>query len=295
MLQWTSSGAVATPRTIQIRVQRSHPDRVAVGAPDATRSLSPQELLANIRFFTEGLKGPRTTPCTRLVLSGVGVARRPDLVDAVDLATELGIEEVILHASASDLSKQSRRLVRVSRMVLPIPLQSPDRERMQRSLREMKTPWIGLLRLSALPSAPLEVESLIDGVMESPPDELILSSPFPVDLQTPAPDVSKARLWLKAIEERLDPSSTPWRVQGLPACYLPEAHRRTRRAGNRWYVDSEHQLEEALRFFPDVMRFYKSEGCRFCVLDGRCDGFFEQWIGESQLPKLEPVTVTPRV
>ena len=153
MLQWTPAGAVATPRTIQIRVQRSHPDRVAVGAPDAERSLSPEELQANIRFFTEGLRGPRTTPCTRLVLSGVGVARRPDLASAIALARDLGIEQIILHASASDLSTRDDHLRQVSRVVLSIPHASEARRRMKRALHEIGIPWVGLLRLSTLPEA----------------------------------------------------------------------------------------------------------------------------------------------
>ena len=84
MLRWTAAGAVSTPTWVQIRVQRSYPGRIRAGAPTPTRSMSPEELAENIRHFTQGLQGTRSVPCTGLVLSGVGVARREDVLGEED-------------------------------------------------------------------------------------------------------------------------------------------------------------------------------------------------------------------
>ena len=57
MLTWTGSGAVERPRVVQIRVQRSYPGRVRAGAPVPTRSMTCEEVLANVRYFAAG--GPK--------------------------------------------------------------------------------------------------------------------------------------------------------------------------------------------------------------------------------------------
>ena len=41
-------------------------------------------------------------------------------------------------------------------------------------------------------------------------------------------------------------------------------------------------------FFPDVVRFHKSEVCRFCTQDGSCDGFFSTYLRRPGFPPLKP-------
>jgi hypothetical protein len=77
-------------------------------------------------------------------------------------------------------------------------------------------------------------------------------------------------------------------IKGLPPCFLGELSRCSWRSSNRWYVDSEHQLDKALLFFPDVVSFTKVENCRFCKLDSRCDGFFGAYISSGRFPRMEP-------
>ena len=103
MIRWTAAGAVPTPTTVQVRVQRSYPGRIRAGAPVPTRSMSREELLENLAFFTEGLTGPRTKPCTGLVLSGVGVATRSDIPEAIETARSKGVTWVVLHVGGEDL------------------------------------------------------------------------------------------------------------------------------------------------------------------------------------------------
>jgi hypothetical protein len=287
MLQWTSAGAVATPRTIQIRVQRSHPDRVQAGAPEPVRSLSPSELEQNLRFFTEGMRGPRSVSCTRLVLSGVSVARRPDLGRAINLARSLGIEKIIVHTSADDLLAGAETLQGVDRLVLAVPTRAAARAHLGSTLIPGQVPWSALIRMHHHPE-PTKEQLLLD-TLKLGPSELVLSSPFPLRLDTLPPDPTQIEEWLGACERALTADGLPWRIQGLPGCYLGPHSQRIRRASNRWYVDSEHQLSNALRFFPDVTRFHKDDGCRFCSMDSSCDGFFAQWAGRHGLPPLVPM------
>ena len=288
MLQWTASGAVSTPRTVQIRVQRKHPERIAVGAPIPIRSLSTQELHANIRFFTEGMRGPRTTPCTRLVLSGIDIASRSDLEGTISLARQLGIHHIVLHCSATDLFQETSVLSMVDRLVLPLPSHVAKSTQIGERLRYLGRVWTGLVR--ANDHQPEAADRLLLLAMKWMPAELILSAPFPLKPQTPPPDLEKMRKWLDAFARVVEPKGLPWRVQGLPSCYLGQYWNRTRKAGNRWYVDSEHQQDKALRFFPDVMQFHKSDSCRFCIADTHCDGFFPQWISNPLMPPLEPLS-----
>ena len=95
MIRWTTGGAVSNPTTVQVRVQRSYPGRIRAGAPVPTRSMSPEEVETNVRWFTEGLDTPRSAPCTALVMSGVGVGQRRDTPTAIALGRQLGIERVI--------------------------------------------------------------------------------------------------------------------------------------------------------------------------------------------------------
>ena len=106
MIRWTAAGAVSTPTTVQIRVQRSYPGRIRAGAPVPTRSMSRGELLDNLRYFTEGLEGPhpavlgaRFVGCRR---GHVRTFLRPLS------ARSLGIAWVVMHVGGEDLDDRSR-------------------------------------------------------------------------------------------------------------------------------------------------------------------------------------------
>jgi hypothetical protein len=48
-------------------------------------------------------------------------------------------------------------------------------------------------------------------------------------------------------------------------------------------------MDRALLFQPDVLRFAKREGCRFCDLDPHCDGVAEAWSRTGLVPALVPI------
>ena len=294
MLRWTSAGAVSSPQTVQIRVQRSYPGRIRAGAPVPTRSMSPRELTENIRYFTEGLQGPRSRPCTRLVLSGVGVASRPDMGEAVALARSLGVTGVVLHVGLEDLDSivVSRFADQVELLVLPV---QPDSGALAVAARVMaEAAAAGLpvaantvLSRQALPSLEAAARLLAQGS----PRFVTFTYPLPINGGDPdeVPTPPRALAALRPCLDLLDKAGLSAGIKGLPACHLGADAHRLRRTANRWYVDADHQTAQALLFFPDVVSFHKEDVCRFCAVDGHCDGFFATYLRRPGFPGLQPV------
>ena len=297
MLRWTPAGAVATPTRVQIRVQRSYPGRIRAGAPVPTRSMSATELETNLRYFTEGMKGPRTASCTGLVLSGVGVASRPDIPDAIALARQLGIEHVVLHVGGEDLQRidPNRFRDRVDTLVIPVQPESGQLVAVTRLIEQSKNAGLliavnTVLTSKALPSLGPAARVL----SKAEPNSLTFTYPFPINGNeaTTAPRPQRVMSALRSVLPTLDKAGINVQIKGLPACHLgPEAHRLAK-THNRYYVDADHQVGEALMFFPDVVRFHKGEACRFCSADPDCDGFFATYLRRPGFPPLCPVETT---
>ena len=61
----------------------------------------PEEVDANVRYYTEGRRGPRVRPVRQVVLSGVSAPQLcAALSSRVDAWRSLGVEELVVHASA---------------------------------------------------------------------------------------------------------------------------------------------------------------------------------------------------
>ena len=294
MIRWTAAGAVATPTTVQIRVQRSYPGRIRAGAPVPTRSMSPDELEANIRFFTEGMRGPRTTPCSGLVLSGVGVASRADTPQAIKLARHYGITQVVLHVGGEDMTKidVSRFTGLVDTLVTPVQPESGALVDVCRVITAARSEGIRVaantvLTANALPALARAARPLA----KASPDSMTFTYPFPINGNEANSAQSPGRVLsaLKPALSILDNAGVTVQLKGLAACHLGEQAHRLGRTQNRYYVDADHQAGEALMFFPDVVRFHKSEVCRFCTRDGSCDGFFSTYLRRPGFPPLKPI------
>ena len=294
MLRWTASGAVPNPTTVQIRVQRSYPGRIRAGAPVPTRSMSAEEVTENIRYFTEGLRGPRTQPCEGLVLSGVGVASREDTLPAIALARAEGIQWVVLHVGVEDLDSLdvARFAEHVDTLVVPV---QPDGGTLTSAARAVASARAAGLKVAAnttLTANSLEALSTIARVLaNASPSSMTFTYPFPINGSESAEVPPPARV-LAALEpalNTLDAAGIKTMVKGLPACHLGDDAGRLGRTGNRWYVDADHQRDQALMFFPDVVSFYKDEACRFCSADESCDGFFATYLRRPGFPPLLPL------
>ena len=293
MLSWTSAGAVPRPTPVQIRVHRAYPGRIRAGAPVPTRSMSPDEVLDNVRYFTAGLRTPRTAPCDTLLLSGVGVASRQDTPSAIDLAHAEGISRVVLHVGAEDLDHfdVERFAHRADQLVVPVQpggdLVVAGRAIAAAVAAGLRVNANTVLSSNALP----ELAATARILASARPDHLTFTYPFPInggDVSA-VPTPQRAVAALRGALDILDAAGLPASLKGLAACYLGADAHRLRRTANRWYVDADHQREAALRFFPDVVSFYKDEMCRFCSQNGSCDGFFAAYLRRPGFPQLSPI------
>jgi hypothetical protein len=265
-LRFTAAGAVPLPDTLQLRVSPSFRARLGAGAPTPSRALTDDELEHNVRHFASA--GPRGRPTSRLVLSGVGAERVDAVVALVPRLRAAGAEVVTAHAEPDTVPAWVDAVDRVA-----ITVRSDDD----------LPPRVRGLAITV----PLEAEvvprlgALLARVREAAPSRVVIAWPYP-DGGPPPPPVAEVVEALVDVRSVL--AGLPFDVKGLPACLLsplrrvvPDLADRTTRTRNRWYVDADHQLGAALLFVPDVLRFAKPEGCRFCEVDGRCDGVALAW------------------
>jgi hypothetical protein len=220
-----------------------------------------------------------------LVLSGSGLLARGDLGEIIEGARGLGIERVVLHSGLDEVEGLAASSLADELVVSA--LTPADLERLG-SLQ----PGEACLSLAlGLTRAVIErFAETVEAVRYGPFARLVLTWPFGGASSPPA-----ATEVIRALESAMEQLATlplPWGVKNLPLCQFGEwalGAERIWRSGNRWYVDADHQCSEALLFFPDVLRFYKADSCRYCKWDLQCDGVFERWYREGLTKPLQPI------
>ena len=249
MLAWTPAGAVARPRTLQLRLAPAHPERVAGLAPTPSRALTPEEAVANLDWFTT--PGPRGLPVDGLVLSGSGVAARPDLPALIARARRAGVTRVVAHTTLAEANAP----LDVERRVLTVVATADTLAQLRAVLGT--SPGLDL-------NAPILAHTLpglseLASLAGEGAGSLTFTWPFPGGGEPPSlPDT------LDALRAAIPHAGTvPITIKGIPACWLGELAGYTRRSVNRWYVDAEHQKDAAILFFPGVVAFAKADPCRF--------------------------------
>ena len=281
MLTWTPAGAVERPRALQIRLQRSYPGRVRAGAPVPTRSMPTPEVRANLEWFTAATT--RGRPVESVVFSGVGAASRPDLAELCAFAKERGVARLTLHAGVEDLDALGAEPLPVDTLVLPLQVGESGSNlaaaaRVLAAARSMGLATVANTQLvaSALPV----LEGAARVACATGVRAMTFTYPFPIDgaASGEAPPPARAVAVLGEVVPGLLAAGIAVAVRGLPACLLGEYSALAGRTGNRWYVDADHQLDKALLFFPDVVAFHKSDECRFCDRNARCDGWFATYL-----------------
>ena len=278
---------------LQVRVERRFAGRIEAGAPQPERSLTPQELLDNLSFFTVERRGPRTSPCTSLVLSGQRVVDRPDLRPAIEAARGWGVERVTLHLGEGDIEGFDVTQWRDSVDTLVVPVVGEGAgfkgsEAIMQQACDAGLRVVSNLQLDAL--ALEQMESVLDVLCRVRPQSAVFTHPFPrgaADARALAP-LDSVIAGLKSAKAGLKSAGISWVVKGLPVCWLGGLEVQAGRSANRWYVDAAHQREEALLFFPDVVQMTKAEPCRFCSMNSECDGFFDEWLARGGYPSLSP-------
>ncbi|MCB9681491.1 MAG: hypothetical protein H6733_08480 [Alphaproteobacteria bacterium] len=278
MLTFTSSGIVPVPTTLQIRLGPLADGRVRAGAPVPARALTDAEVADNVHAFTERRRGPRTAPCTALVLSGWSAARLTTLPGLVAQARRWGVTHLTLHAPVGS----DGGTVEVDAAVVPV-----------RRVEDVPALacWRGVAHTTAVVPLEPDVVRRLDRVASTLaaacPDRVVFTWPFP-PAGRPAP-VHEVVTALDAVAAAWQEGGPSWQVKGLPPCLLGAHAGRAGRSRNRWYVDADHQGANALLFFPDVVRFRKVDGCRFCAMDGACDGVAAAWLDQGRTPPLQPL------
>ncbi|MBT3220217.1 MAG: hypothetical protein HN348_14100 [Proteobacteria bacterium] len=282
LLRWTPAGAVPSPTALQIRVTRVFPGRVQAGAPFPSADLGAPEVLNNIEHFTQGMRGPRTQPCSALVLSGT---LDESLASVLEQGRAWGINRITAHLALVDaIDWQKSKLAPLVDHIV-VNLSSPSDAARLQGLNIAFSAAV-LLDEITLPQLP----QLARGLVAARPERIVFTWPFPPI--SPPPPTSAVAGPLGEALSLLD-NKVDCGIKGLPACQLPDGPLRRGdrlwRSGNRWYVDADHQFSQAMLFFPHIVRFAKSDVCRFCSRDTTCDGVVEQWRDARLTSSLVPV------
>ena len=280
MIHWSRAGAVSAPTALQVRVAHRLPGRVTASAPLPGRALTVDEIAANIRYFTVGQGGPRGRACTALVLSGLDPSTEA-LSPVLDQARRHGITRVTVHLGHGDRARLvgSSLASRVDAAALTVAGDAEiDDVEALRDGRDVTA--VVLLDAATLPI----LSALTEGLARVRPHRVVLTWPFPGGEAPPSADVIGPLL--PAVIARFDAAGVSVGIKGLPACRLGAASDRLWRSANRWYVDAEHQQADALLFFPDVVRFARTDECRFCSGAERCDGAPDAWLRQGLAGRL---------
>jgi hypothetical protein len=245
--------------------------------------MSSDEIVANLHYFTQGLRGPRTVPCDELVLAGVQFAERPDLADALQQARLDGLRRVILHLGRGDRHTlaHSRVADHVDVLVVPVHDRQDAEDVASLASAGRAVDAVVVLDHAGLVSA----SDLTRDLLRSRPARIVytwpLHGPPPPSLTQVLPAVRASWAAARAAGQRIA-------IRGMPTCLLGNFADDAGKARNRWYVDVDHQLAGALLFFPDVVRMARREVCRHCSRSDRCDGAPASWLETGLVPEFIP-------
>ena len=258
VLSFTPAGAVQTPTTLQIRWQPSFAQRVEAGAPSPTRVLEADEVLANIRHFTLDRVNPRTRPINALVLSAFDPTTA-DFKRIIHAARQWGVARITGHLTPQQVDRVSHGLDAIAVRVRT----AADVRRVILHHDRHTTVVVLLDRDTEQRAGPLA-----SALAQSAPDRIVFTWPFP-----PAEPLFAARATqlLDRLVSHLPPH-VEWGLKGLTACQAPLHRDRVWRTSNRFYVDSDHQGDNALLLIPHLVDFTKPDSCRYCRRNPSCDG-----------------------
>jgi len=202
----------------------------------------------------------------------------------------------VLHAGVEDL--ESLDVASLGPLVdcLVIPVQpGPGGASLQegtRLIRQCSEHDLTVVANTVLtPRALSSLEAIARTLIRVKPKQAALTYPFPIS-GTSSSEVARIGAVVRSLSvvvPMLQGQGIEVSIKGLPACYLPKYQEVFRKSANRWYVDADHQKDEAILFYPEVVAFTKAESCRFCAADPACDGFFATYLRREGFPPLNPI------
>ncbi len=288
MIHWTTSGAVATPTTVQVRLSTLSHRSLKVGLKVPERQLTVEEFENNLQYFQRGLDTPRSIPCTSLTLSGLPV-ESTRYFEALQHCSNFQFTTLHLGSTASwDCLRPYQSLF--DRLVLSAGPSTKDFD------VDAIPPWAmdKVQFIVSLTGDPLTLEQWLESFLPWAFKHHIpvtFSHPFPLSEVKPLSPSSIVGLfqWLSPLLDNLQSSKNGHiQVKGIPPCLISSLHKNatnihiSSKTSNRWYVDADHQCDEALLFFPDLLQFHKDDQCRFCTLNTQCDGFFLSYLKQER-------------
>ena len=282
-LRFTPLGAVSAPETVQLRIAPAFAGRVPLGAPVASRALTPAEVDANVDHFRD--PGPRHRAVRRVVLSGLPEAwLAAEVAARVAHMAEQGVERAVLHLHPAHAGR-----VRPGGLVLPT-----DVAVAVRSVGDVARLPPGLRVTVPLTASVVgDLAAIVEALPRIEPAGVTLLWPYPSGAVEPPPGVASIVGALTALGSAL--RELPWGIKGLPLCtLLPLSARlglreRVWQSANRFYVDADHQQGEALLLRPDLVRLTKVDSCRFCKVERQCEGVAAEWLEAGLTGGLHPI------
>ena len=282
MLRFTANGAVEAPGVLQVRITERFDGRIGAGAPHPTASMSAEALASNLAFFSTERAG-RERRCTALVVSGAGVSADPSLMASLCAAPQMGFDRITRHLAPGEAQAFLRSPIAGIVTSVAIPVRASSETAAVQALATSHSAHV----TAVVPLDEAGVRrcvELAEALVEVRPDRVVFTWPL---TGAPPPPAELAARFAEEACETLAAAGIAAGIKGLPACRLEQPNRLWRSA-NRWYVDVDHQRENALLFFPNVVRFVKGDACRFCAADGRCDGAPAAWVEAGLAGPFEP-------
>lgn len=269
---------------LQVRITERFEGRIGAGAPQPTASMSADALARNLAFFSTE-RAVRERRCTSLVISGAGVGADPDLMTVLCAAPSMGFERMTRHLAPQDAASFLASPLAHVVTAVAVPVREVSQVSAVSELASSHPSHV----TAVVPLDHTGVErcfELAEALCSARPDRVVFT--WPLTGESPPPAAVAARA-AEAACEVLASTGIAAGVKGLAACRLsrPEL---LWRSGNRWYVDVDHQCDNALLFFPSVVRFVKGDACRFCAADARCDGAPAAWVEAGLAGPFEPLS-----
>jgi len=263
MLRFTPRGAVREPLTVQIRVEPRFASRVPAGVPEPSRGMTETEVVAQIDWFARGRVGPRQPPVERVVFAGAG-PDDPRFAAAHARCRALGLQ-LVAHASPRDVDAYP------GDVRLAVPVHGAEDLRFERCAGVSVGISLTDGAMAGLRARWLEANRRFRRVVLS----------WPVPGGEPPASVESVRHALMDLPGAVVKGMTPCQLHGTPAV--------AETTGNRWYVDADHMLQQALLFFPALVPRAKPDSCRWCAAARTCDGLPVPWLDQGRAGPLEPL------
>jgi MoaA/NifB/PqqE/SkfB family radical SAM enzyme len=259
-----------------------------------------ESIKENIYFFIQNYK------IEELVLSGGEPTIQKDFLDILSYSKNAGIKMLYLHTNAikfSDLQFLQTNSKYISKTLVGFHAHNKELYNRLSSINNFEKKIEGLKNLlnESIPTKTntVIVNENIDYLPEIAQflvnigiEQSLLTFPFPIgkakenfNIIVPR-DFKIVRKYLRKTIDIFQNNGVDVKIQGFPLCYLKEFEKLQTKWREKIFVDLDHQFDNHLFLVSDVLKTNKNEVCRKCELSDRCEGFWFEYIKESEFEDL---------